>query len=64
MKFLLVLGIVLMVVGYLAMRFDIFPRTPVQKALGQVSDGDMVMGICLLAGLLCVIVSVLWWSLT
>ncbi len=64
MKFLLVLGIVLIVVSYLAVRFDIFPRTPAHKALGQVSDGDMVMGICLLVGLFCVIVSALWWGLT
>jgi len=63
MKFLLVLGIILIVPCFCAMRFDIFPRTPAQKALGQVSDGDMVMGIGFFAGLVCVIVSVLWWSL-
>ena len=54
----------MMVVGYLAVRFDIFPRTPLQKSLGKVSDGDFIMGIAFLAGLLCVIVSALWWSLT
>ena len=43
MKFLFVLGIILIVVGYLAMRFDIFPRTPLQKSLGKVSDGDFIM---------------------
>jgi hypothetical protein len=64
MKFLLVLGIVLMVVGYLAMRFDIFPRTPLQKSLGKVSDGDFIMGIAFFAGLFCVIVSALWCGLT
>mgnify|MGYP000859486600 FL=1 len=64
MKFLFVLGLVMMVVGYLAVRFDIFPRTPLQKSLGKVSDGDFIMGIAFLAGLLCVIVSALWWSLT
>ena len=45
MKFLFVLGLVMMVVGYLAVRFDIFPRTPLQKSLGKVSDGDLIMGI-------------------
>ncbi len=64
MKFLLVLGIVLMVVGYLAMRFDIFPRTPLQKAIGSFSDGDLIMGIAFFFGLFCVIVSALWLGLT
>lgn len=63
MKFLLVLGIILIVLCYCAMRFDIFPSTLGQIVLGQVSDGDMVMTIGFFAGLLCVIVSLLWWSL-
>ncbi len=63
MKFLFVLGIVLMVVGYLAMRLDIFPRTPLQKMIGEVHDGDVIMAITFVVGLLCVIVSALWWSL-
>jgi hypothetical protein len=64
MKFLLVLGIVLMVVSYLAMRLDIFPRTHLQKAIGGFSDGDVIMAVVFLAGLFCVIVSALWWGLT
>ncbi len=54
----------MMVVGYLAVRFDIFPRTPLQKSLGKVSDGDLIMGIAFFFGLFCVIVSALWWGLT
>ena len=64
MKFLLVLGIVLIVVSYLAMMLDIFPRTPLQKAIGSFSDGDAIMAVVFLAGLFCVIVSALLWSLT
>lgn len=63
MKFLLVLGIILIVSCFCALRLDIFPSTIEQKVLGQVSDGDMVMGIGFFAGLLCVIVSLLWWAL-
>ena len=63
MKFLFVLGIVLMVVSYLAMRLDIFPRSPLQKAIGEVHDGDVIMAVAFLVGLLCVIVATLWWAL-
>lgn len=60
MKFLLVLGIILVISSFILIRSRVFED---KFSKVRVSPGDFIMAIFTIIGWICIVVSVLWWSL-
>lgn len=64
MKFFFVIGIILIVLGFFGLRFDLFPQSPYHRAMGRLSTGDSVLLLMLVLGVLCIVIAGIWWSLS
>ena len=64
MKFLFVMGIILIILGFFGIRIDLFPQSRLQKAMNKPSTGDCVLMVMLLFGIIFVVIACIWWSLS
>ena len=64
MKFLFVVGIILIILGFFGIRIDLFPQSRLQKAMNRLSNGDIVLTLMLLLGVIFVVIGCIWWSLS